>query len=234
MMQRFDAVVSILDRGDLEARDRLEELCRALGLPSYQLALEGQLKRAQNAVTAVRTRMKAAEPADPRNPDLMTAISIALKVDSHDLPHLHFGDVYQGLFLERSAVALEVLLRQPEASINPVFHSDGLPAPYVVFETDEGARRAVLRLPGQGDARIMMLVDKVLVDNNLACYRDGTEEEDARVSRASLGCPHFTQCFRTRKHDPLEFCMYPEWSGMAGGQYRVWQAVGPLMMERSS
>jgi hypothetical protein len=243
IIERFDSVASILDRGDLNARDRVEELCRKLRLPSYHFALTMQLKRARGAIEAVTTDKKPTGEKELDYSALRSAIGAALKVGADDIPPVQFSELYASLFLERSLVALEVLVRRPETSINPLFHSEGLPAPFVVFETAQGARRTVLRLPGQGEPKIMdipkplmshflelsMLINKVLFDRNLACYRDGVEEEEARVSRASLGCPHFAECFRRAKTDQLGFCTKTDWAQMAAGQYRVWEAIGPLL-----
>jgi len=243
IIESFDTVASMLDRGDLSARDRVEELCRTLHLPSYHAALIMQLVRTRGAIETVTPDEKPTGEEVLYYSALRSAIGAALKVGADDTPPVQFSELYKSLFLERSLAALEVLVQSPETSINPLFHSEGLPAPYVVFETDQGARRTILRLPGQGEPKVMpipkpwmshfleqsMLIDKILLDRNLACYRDGVEEEEARVSRASLGCPHFVECFRRPKTDRLGFCTKTDWARMAEGTYRVWEAVGPLL-----
>src|SRR5262249_29406869 len=107
--------------------------------------------------------------------------------------------------------------------------------PYVVVETDQGARRMFLKLPGQSNPLIMkipaqtmsyffesaMLVDKELFDGNLACYLDAADREVARVSRASLGCANFDACYDRPKTGDLSFCTHDRWRENAAQEIEI-------------
>jgi hypothetical protein len=73
-----------------------------------------------------------------------------------------------------------------------------------------------------------MLLNKILFDSDLACYRTMFSREIARVERASLGCPYFDKCYDCKKDTPLDFCEFEDWRRGAKLQYRGFGYVGQI------
>ncbi len=241
LIGRFGEVASILDRGALTPEERIELLCASLGLPSYSAMVEHQLRRARQAIDKL--------PPDDHDHTwaeleqaILSATAKVVGEEAQRIDAIDMNEVFRALFLRRSAVALEALQTHPEASISPILHPDDLPVPYIVYETNEGARRAMVAMPWQKRPRFLeipksvmsyfaetaMLVNKALFDTNLACYRDTQSRDEARIGRASLGCRHFEECYDLPKEAPIEFCRQEDWTRVASIQLQTWKDVGPI------
>jgi hypothetical protein len=221
LLSIFGVAREFLHDSSKGAKDNLESLDRLCGtaeLPSYSRMVKYQTERANRAVKEAGTRFRF-------NNAELEKMSSRWSLDGYqrgiiqDLPN-----TYSEYFFGRSAEVFAALCDNRNLTTNPVFNCDGVPCPWVLVYSESGERRLNFPFPWQKTAKLTdtprnmishfqeqsMLVEKMLFDEDLACYR-ANDLDVARFSRASFNCPVFDDCFNRAKDTVLGFCAHSEW-----------------------
>jgi len=233
LLSRFqelaDHLIQMIAISDKPSLRPLDAFCASVKLPSYSEALQHQATRAAGAA-------REAPEHTPFLFDPTTHLKTMMDVvDDHTallqrMPTLvdlmdRMPAFYTDLFFRRASITSEALLRDATLSFNPVFNCDGVPLPYVLVETAQGTRRLGVKFPWQSHPTVVeipvpvtsyyleesMIVDKLLFDSELACYRAGADREATRVTKVSSGCEDFDACFRRTKDTLIDFCSQDDW-----------------------